>query len=307
MPAGFTAPAIQGAGATPAAGLAVGEGGAIAGGSTTLPAGFTAPAIQGSGATPAITPAVGEAAGAGGILGTGLTGAQALKLAGPAASLIGGVAQIAGGTGDSTTQASPETEALYQQLRELAARTVQPNQALALSGDALLRQRAAGSPSALTRQILPQIRELRQRLASTFQGLGQRLGPTGGKQVERLQGDSVAQTGAALQKLFANAQGQAVQDRLSFLQNLRPALLTSLPTLTQTTTPFDFATLGKSLAGGVSLAEALTRKPGTPAGTTPALTTPAFTPSGAANPYFGLDAYNAGLNPYEASQPRYVQ
>lgn len=274
LPAGFTAPAIQGSGTTAAGGLAVGEAGAA-----TLPAGFTAPAIQGSGATPSAGTAVGE-----GAAGSSLGLKDILKAAPQAAGLVNAAGSLINGE-TTTGEADPETEALYQQLRELAARSVPQAQGLAQGGDATLRQRASGSSAAILRQIAPQVRQIREQLERTFHGLGQRFGQQGQYQAQREQGKSLGQAGEALQRLMAQAQTGGVQGRLDFLSNLRPALLTQLPNLqAPTTTPVDFAQVGAGLSQSATLFDTLFNRPTTPV--TPQTTTAATSGAASGAPFF---------------------
>ncbi len=259
---GYAGPLAAGGTLTATGGTSAGIG-AGAGGGIVAGAPGAGTVLSGSGA-----PTAAAATGGGSSLATTL-----LQNAGPAANLVSGIADLAGGGGSGTTQ-NPETEDLYRRLRELAAQTTQPNQALALSGDAILRQRAAGSQAALLRQIAPQVRQLRQQLENAFTGLSQRFGPSGGAQVDRLKSQTVGQAGQALQQLFANAQGQAVQDRRGFLANLRPALLTQLPQLTETRVPPNYAEIARKLSGGLTLAENLLNRQ--PAPTQPRGPVPSF-------------------------------
>lgn len=152
---------------------------------------------------------------------------------------------------------TPEgTDAIYQLLRQMGLLTAPGHQSMALQGLQSWQQQAQGSPSALAQQMMPQIRQLREQLQTAFQGVSKRLGPMGGKQIDRDQGALLSQGGLQLGKLFTGAQQQGTTGLMKFLQNLRPALLAQLPQLqTQTQEqPFNYGALGQALASGAGVA-----------------------------------------------------
>jgi len=253
--------------------------GAFVTGEAAAPAipGLVAPAASGLPLTSGVTAPVSTTSGALGLK-------DILAAAPAAAGLFDAAGRLISGP-TTTGGADPETEALYQRLRELAARSVPQAQALAQGGDAILRQRASGSSAAILRQIAPQVRQLREQLERTFHGLGQRFGQQGQFQVQREQGQSLRQAGEALQRLFTQAQTGGVQGSLDFLRNVRPALLAQLPNLqAPTTTPIDFAQIGAGLAQGATVFDKLFNRPTTPL--SPRATTPAAAGLASGTPFF---------------------
>lgn len=261
----FAGPAVEGGELTGTAiglnsgttlGGAGAAGGAGAGGATS----FAGPAVEGGELTgTSIGLNSGTTLGAGGG-GAGLTAGQVLRAGQGAVNLgtgIAGAVNGGGGSGGNGGTGDVETDALYQRLRALAAQSAPQEQALALEGERLLQQRAAGSPAALLRQLSPQVRELRKRLESAYTNVSRRLGSTGGAQIAREQGQAVGQAGEALQKLFAGGQAQGQEGLYRFLRNLRPALLTQLPQLQERTIPFDYQNLGRGLSGALTLGQRL--------------------------------------------------
>jgi hypothetical protein len=159
-------------------------------------------------------------------------------------------------TDDKGFLTEDSTDMIYQLLRELGVVTAPQHQAQAVAGQQEWQKLAAGSPSALLAQTLPQVRQLREQLQQAFMGISRRLGPMGGKQIEGARAAALQKGGLDLSKLFADTQAKGVSGLAKFLQNLRPALLTQLPQLTSQSEdqPFNYQALGQALSGALGVA-----------------------------------------------------
>jgi hypothetical protein len=148
------------------------------------------------------------------------------------------------------------TDMIYQLLRELGVISAPQHQAQAVAGQQEWQKLAAGSPSALIAQTLPQIRQLREQLQQAFVGISRKLGPMGGKQVEAARGAALQKGGLDLSKLFATTQQKGVSGLSKFLESLRPGLLTQLPqpTTQSQDEPLNYGALGSALAGALGTA-----------------------------------------------------
>jgi hypothetical protein len=146
------------------------------------------------------------------------------------------------------------TADIYRTLRQIAAALAPQEQNLAVQGLNEWQGRANANPSLLMQQFGPQIRQIQEQLQQAFTSISKRLGPSGGKQIDRDQGMALARSGEALSRLFAGGQQQSTAGMLQFLQSLRPTLLTQLPQLTKQEGPSgSLAGLGAALAAGAGL------------------------------------------------------
>lgn len=151
---------------------------------------------------------------------------------------------------------SPDlTEQIYQLLRQLGVASAPQHQAQAIQGLQSWLQRSRGSTAALLPELLPQIRQIRGQMAEAFTQVSKRLGPMGGKQIEREQGKVLASGGQKFSDLLTGAQQKGTSGLMQFLQSMRPALLNQLPQLTSSTNeqPLDLAAIGQALAGGAGM------------------------------------------------------
>lgn len=142
------------------------------------------------------------------------------------------------------------TEQIYTLLRQMGLITAPQHRAQAVGGMQEWLQQSRGSMANIMPQLLPQIRQLREQMATAFSTVSKRLGPAGGKQIARGQSEAVGASGAELSKMLTGMQQKGVSGLANFMQNLRPAGVTQMPQLTSSSeeTPFNMAGLGQLLA-----------------------------------------------------------
>jgi hypothetical protein len=240
----FAGPVVEGAGGAAGPAVSVGGSGAL----------DLAPLAAGPSLAPAAGSFAPEAASTG-ILGTGLTAAQLVKLAPLVATAGSALATAVGGSGSGTTTGGgdPANEALFERLRQLAAGSIPERLPGIIDTQRALTERANASPQDLMSDLRGQIQALRGQLQQRFHAAGTAMGPQGGRQAEKAQGQVLASAGNQLGDWVKQATAPAGTNLTNFLSGVRPAVSTALPQPVTTVLPPDFSSVATGIKGAGQL------------------------------------------------------